>query len=104
MASRLPPEQRNKARRLGIALAAITRLALLLAIAWIIGLTDPLFSLFGQAFSWRDLILVGDGLFLIAKATHENHQKLEGATEEVTAGSAAAASVGRVVEIGRAHV
>src|SRR3546814_6753139 len=92
-AAKLPPEQRNKARRIGILLAAITRLALLMVIAWIVGLTAPLFSLFGHAFSWRDLILIGGGLFLIGKATHEIHQKLEGATETVdTAGSATRAA------------
>lgn len=79
LASRLPPEQRNKARRLGIAAAAITRLGLLFTISWIIGLTKPLFALFDHPFSWRDLILIGGGLFLIAKATHEIHQKIEGA-------------------------
>jgi len=95
LAGKLPPQQRNKARRIGILLAAVTRIALLLAIAWIIGLTAPLFSLFGHAFSWRDLILIGGGLFLIAKATHEIHQKLEGATETVataTGGATAAAT------------
>ena len=90
LASRLPAGQRGRARRVGIMLAAVTRLALLFAIAWIIGLTAPLFSLFGHVFSWRDLILVGGGLFLIGKATHEIHQKLEGATEHVGPGSAAA--------------
>src|SRR5690349_8206183 len=90
LAAKLPPAQRDKARRLGIALAAITRLALLLAIAWIVGLTAPLFAVFGHAFSWRDLILIGGGLFLIAKATHEIHQKLEGATEQVAATPASA--------------
>ena len=84
LAGKLPPAQRNKARRVGILLAAVTRIGLLMAIAWIVGLTAPLFSLFGQAFSWRDLILIGGGLFLIGKATHEIHQKLEGATETVT--------------------
>jgi predicted tellurium resistance membrane protein TerC len=97
LAGKLPPAQRDKARRVGITLAAVTRLALLMAIAWIIGLTAPLFSLLGQAFSWRDLILIGGGLFLIAKATHEIHQKLEGATEQVSAGSVAAASFGGVI-------
>src|SRR3546814_8280287 len=87
---KLPPEQRNKARRIGILLAAITRLALLMVIAWIVGLTAPLFSLSGLAFSWRDLILIGAGLFLIGQATHEIHQTLEDATE--------------IVQIGRAHV
>lgn len=89
LAGRLPPEQRDRARKVGIALAAITRLLLLLAIAWIIGLTAPLFTLFGQAFSWRDLILVGGGLFLIAKATHEIHQKLEGAANQMVPKTAA---------------
>jgi predicted tellurium resistance membrane protein TerC len=97
LAAKLPPGQRDKARRLGITLAAVTRIALLMAIAWIIGLTAPLFSLMGQAFSWRDLILIGGGLFLIAKATHEIHQKLEGATEQPTAAGTAAASLGGVI-------
>src|SRR4051812_45606294 len=102
LAGKLPPAQRNKARRAGILLAAVTRIGLLLAIAWIIGLTAPLFSLFGQAFSWRDLILIGGGLFLIGKATHEIHQKLEGATETVTtatggATAAATATFGAVI-------
>ena len=65
LAGRLPPEQRNRARRLGIAAAAITRLGLLFTIAWIIGLTRPLFELFGHAFSWRDLILIVVGMFVL---------------------------------------
>jgi predicted tellurium resistance membrane protein TerC len=102
LAGKLPPQQRNKARRVGILLAAVTRIALLLAIAWIIGLTAPLFSLFGHAFSWRDLILIGGGLFLIGKATHEIHQKLEGATETIASASsgataAATATFGAVI-------
>ena len=94
LAGRLPPEQRDRARRLGIAGAAITRLALLFAIVWITRLTYPLFELFGHAFSWRDLILIAGGLFLIAKATHEIHQKLEGPVETVatTTGATAAAT------------
>ncbi|MCY7353958.1 MAG: TerC family protein [Lysobacter sp.] len=83
LAGKLPPEQRDKARKLGIGLAAVMRLALLFVIAWIIGLTAPLFTVFGQEFSWRDLILIGGGLFLIGKATLEVHQKLEGASEDV---------------------
>jgi predicted tellurium resistance membrane protein TerC len=97
LAGKLPPEQRNKARKLGIALAAVTRLALLFAIAWIIGLTAPLFTVLDNQFSWRDLILIGGGLFLIAKATHEIHQKLEGDSEEVGAGSAASATFAGVI-------
>jgi predicted tellurium resistance membrane protein TerC len=99
IAGKLPPEQRDRARKTGIALAAITRLALLLAIAWIIGLTAPLFSVAGHAFSWRDLILIGGGLFLIGKATHEIHQKLEGATQQVTVGTAAATFGSVIVQI-----
>jgi len=106
LAGKLPAEQRDKARRVGIVLAAVTRLGLLLAIAWIVGLTAPLFSLFGHAFSWRDLILIGGGLFLIGgglfligKATHEIHQKLEGATEQVTVGAAAATFGGVIAQI-----
>ncbi len=95
LAGKLPPEQRDKARKLGIALAAATRIVLLFAIAWIIGLTAPLFSLFGQEFSWRDLILIGGGLFLIGKATHEIHQKLEGDSQEV--GQSATATFAGVI-------
>jgi predicted tellurium resistance membrane protein TerC len=97
LAGKLPPEQRNKARKIGIALAAITRLMLLMVMAWIAGLTAPLFSVFGQAFSWRDLILIGGGLFLIGKATHELHQKFEGATEHVNPAAAATATLGAVI-------
>lgn len=97
LAGRLPPAQRDKARRVGITLAAVTRLGLLFAITWIIGLTAPLFTVLEQEISWRDLILIGGGLFLIAKATHEIHQKLEGASERVDPAKAAAASFGSVV-------
>ncbi|MDR0181567.1 TerC family protein [Lysobacter arvi] len=97
LSGKLPPHQRDKARKLGIALAAITRLGLLLTIAWIVSLTKPLFEVLGHAFSWRDLILIGGGLFLIAKATHEIHQKLEGASETVSAGKAVGATFGSVI-------
>jgi len=97
LAGKLPPDQRARARRLGIALAAITRLALLFAISWIVSLTAPLFSVLEHPISWRDLILIGGGLFLIGKATHEIHQKLEGASEHVSAGGVAAASFGGVI-------
>ncbi len=92
LSAKVAPAQRNKARNLGILLAAVTRLALLLAIAWIVGLTAPLFSVLGHAFSWRDLILIGGGLFLIAKATHEIHQKIEGAGMPASVASASAAA------------
>ena len=77
LSGRLPEEQQAKAQRIGIALALLSRLALLASIAWIIGLTEPLFSAFGQTFSWRDMILLTGGLFLIYKATSEiNNQSL----------------------------
>lgn len=92
LSAKVPPAQRNRTRNIGILLAAVTRLGLLLAIAWIVGLTAPLFSLLGHAFSWRDLILIGGGLFLIAKATHEIHQKVEGAGVPASVASAASAA------------
>jgi predicted tellurium resistance membrane protein TerC len=82
LTGKLPVAQQAKARRIGIALALIMRLALLFAITWVMGLTAPLFSVWGKAFSGRDLILLGGGLFLLAKATHEIHDKLEVAHEE----------------------
>ena len=77
LAGRLPAAQQPRARRLGLVLALGTRLALLFAITWVMRLTRPLFSLLGHGFSGRDLILLGGGLFLIAKATFEIHDKLE---------------------------
>jgi len=99
LAGKLPPHQRDKARKLGIALAAISRLALLFAIAWIVGLTAPLFEVFGHTFSWRDLILIGGGLFLIGKATHEIHQKIEGGGEQSVAQHAATSFAGVLAQI-----
>ncbi|MDP8904437.1 MAG: TerC family protein [Chloroflexota bacterium] len=82
MAAKLPEEQRQRARITGLAAAMIMRILLLLSIAVIIGLTAPLFSLFGHEFSGRDLILIGGGLFLLAKATLEIHARLEDVEEE----------------------
>lgn len=81
LADRLPEAQRPMARRLGLGFALLTRLLLLSALAWIVGLVEPVFSLLGHAVSWRDIILIGGGLFLLAKATHEIHGSLEGAEE-----------------------
>jgi len=78
LAGKLPKEQQQKARTVGLGLAMFIRIALLFAITWVMGLTRPLFEAFGQEISGRDLILLGGGLFLIAKSTHEIHGKLEG--------------------------
>jgi predicted tellurium resistance membrane protein TerC len=79
LAGRLPEDQQQRARMLGLSLALITRLALLASLSWVIGLTAPLFTMFGQEISGRDLILLLGGLFLLGKATYEIHEQLEGA-------------------------
>ena len=78
LAGKLPAEQQNKARFIGLTLALVMRVLLLLSLSWIIGLTAPLFSVAGKAISGRDLVLLIGGLFLIAKSTHEIHGSLEG--------------------------
>lgn len=78
LAGKLPLKQQSKARKTGIALAVISRILLLLSLSWIIGLTEPIFSIFNFHISGRDLILLIGGLFLMGKATMEIHQKLEG--------------------------
>jgi predicted tellurium resistance membrane protein TerC len=77
LAGRLPAERQNAARRLGLALALISRLALLASIAWIIGLTRPVFDLFDHPVSWRDIVLMGGGFFLLYKGTREIHHHFE---------------------------
>ncbi len=78
LAEKLPPELRDRARRLGLALALLMRMALLVSISWLVSLTTPWFTLLGHAFSGRDLILLAGGLFLLFKATRELHGRLEG--------------------------
>ena len=78
LSGKLPEEQRDKARRVGLLLAMGLRVGLLFAISWVMGLTSELFAVMGKGFSGRDLILLGGGLFLIGKATFEIHDKLEG--------------------------
>lgn len=101
LVGRLPPQQRELARRMGIGFAMLTRLALLFSLAWIIGLVEPWFSVLGQDISGRDLVLVLGGLFLLAKATHEIHLSLEAPQEAEASMSAAARNgmVGIVVQI-----
>lgn len=85
LVGRLPESQRAFARKLGLGLAMMTRLALLFSITWVMGLTEPWFTVFTYEISGRDVILVGGGLFLVAKATHEIHNSLEGVIERDSA-------------------
>src|SRR6185503_2058379 len=78
----LPKNRQAAARRAGLSVAIVLRVLLLLTITWIISLREPLFTLFGVDFSWRDLILVAGGLFLLAKGTREIHSEVEGEHEE----------------------
>jgi predicted tellurium resistance membrane protein TerC len=78
LAGKLPVEQQSKARYVGLALALVMRVILLFSLTWVIGLTAPLFTVFGQEISGRDLVLLTGGLFLLAKSTHEIHGSLEG--------------------------
>jgi predicted tellurium resistance membrane protein TerC len=75
--SRIPQPQATRARQIGLALALVFRILLLSVLVWLIGLTAPVLTVKGFAFSWRDIILIGGGLFLIAKATHEIHGEVE---------------------------
>ena len=99
---RLPAAQALKARQIGLSAALLLRIALLFALSWLIGLRQSLFTAFGHDFSWRDIILIGGGAFLIAKATREMHGALEGEDEpgeEDMAGAARRAFVGIVVQV-----
>ncbi len=80
--SRIPERQATQARQIGLALALVFRILLLSLLVWLIGLTEAIFAVKGMAFSWRDIILIGGGLFLIAKATHEIHAEVETRDEE----------------------
>jgi predicted tellurium resistance membrane protein TerC len=87
LAGKLPETQQAQARRLGLLAALVTRIALLFSLSWVVQLTAPLFTVAGQAVSGRDLILILGGLFLLAKATHEIHERLEGAEGHGTSAS-----------------
>src|SRR5690554_2942144 len=78
LVGRLPERQRARGRTIGLSLAMLTRILLLLSITWVMGLSDDLFSIMGRGISGRDLILIGGGLFLLAKSTVEIHHSLEG--------------------------
>lgn len=102
LTNKLPPEHREKARRIGIGLALIMRLALLGTVAWIVKLTTPVFELFDHGFSWKDIILIAGGLFLLWKATKEIHHNVDPADhdEDFIATSATAgftAAIGQIL-------
>jgi predicted tellurium resistance membrane protein TerC len=99
LADRLPEPQRPAARKLGLGFALITRLALLASLSWIVGLVDPVFTIWDHAVSWRDIILIGGGLFLLTKATHEIHGSLEGEEEGEHGSAGKAVAVGFVATI-----
>src|SRR5918993_1520063 len=102
LVGRLPEAQRNRARLLGLGFAMFTRIALLLSLAWVMTLTQPLLSI-GKEISGRDLILIGGGLFLLWKSVHEVHNSLEGeddADEPTAAASARAGFAAVIVQIG----
>jgi predicted tellurium resistance membrane protein TerC len=97
LTGRLPRAQQPRARAVGLGLAMIMRILLLLTISWVIGLTAPFFTLVGVEFSGRDLILIGGGIFLLAKATTEIHAALEGGEDGADAATVKAASFGGVI-------
>jgi predicted tellurium resistance membrane protein TerC len=102
LTNKLPPEHREKARKLGIGLALVMRLALLGTVAWIVKLTTPVFEIFGHGFSWKDMILIAGGLFLLWKATKEIHHSVDPADheEDFIASSATtgfAAAIGQIL-------
>jgi predicted tellurium resistance membrane protein TerC len=99
LAARLPPQRQPIARRVGLGLALGLRLALLAAIAWIMRLTEPVFSVAGWVFSWRDLVLIGGGLFLVYKGTGEIHARIEGGGEHEPAPTGAAGLFGTIAQI-----
>lgn len=96
---RMPEENRSKGRFFGLGLAMMTRIALLLSITWVMGLTNTLFSLFEHPVSGRDIILFGGGLFLLAKSTQEIHQSLEGTEEKAKTSSSSSSFAFTLLQI-----
>jgi predicted tellurium resistance membrane protein TerC len=97
LTAKLPRAQQPKARSIGLTLALVSRLGLLFAISWVMGLTRPLFEVFGESFSGRDLILLSGGLFLVGKATFEIHDKLEAPSDEASAATRTGATFAAVL-------
>ena len=101
LSNKLPEHQRQRVRRIGIGLALIMRLALLSIIAWLVGLTQPVFELMGHAFSWKDMILIAGGLFLVWKATSEIHHSMSPHAEGETQSTPSGVSLGFAAAIGQ---
>jgi predicted tellurium resistance membrane protein TerC len=102
LVGRLPPHERERARRLGIGFALVSRIALLFSLSWIIGLTEPMFTVLGEEISGRDLVLLVGGLFLLGKSTHEIHALVEhdpSASDEIKA-KAASTMLSTIIQIG----
>src|SRR5690625_6168988 len=99
LTGKLPEEQRPRARLLGLAITMIGRVALLISITWVIGLTAPLFTVFGVTLSGRDLILLGGGLFLLYKATTEIHHRLEGEPADAADVKAPPSFTGVIIQV-----
>src|ERR1700756_6021632 len=97
--SAVPEEQAKRARQIGLALALLFRILLLSLLVWLIGLTEAVFTVRDLAFSWRDIILMAGGLFLIAKATHEIHREVEGHEDATAAASGKAVFLRVILEI-----
>jgi len=97
IAERLPHDRRQPARLIGLSLALLMRVLLLFSLTWIIKLTAPVFTVMGQGFSWRDLILFSGGLFLLAKATIEIYNTVEGVEGHGSVGGAVAAGFGAII-------
>ncbi len=97
--SRIPQRRAKRARQIGLALALVFRILLLSLLVWLIGLTQAILTVKGMAFSWRDIILIGGGLFLIAKATHEIHTEVEARDEENGEASGSSAFFWVIIQI-----
>ena len=102
LTNKLPMEYRSKARRIGISMALVMRLALLSTVAWIVQLTEPVIDILGKSFSWKDMILIAGGLFLLWKATKEIHESVDPRAKEESAASSTitlgfAAAIGQIL-------
>jgi len=97
LTSRCEPKDARRVRQIGLSLAFLVRIMMLFGLTWLMGLTAPLFSLFGIGISWRDIILIGGGAFLIAKSTHEIHREIEGRHRQAPSGTPRRASFALII-------